>query len=140
VTRIELDRFTQAPVDGALVQEEPVHRGRTVLALDLRLPPDRADGGHSAATPSAEALCGMLLLVVKEVLLGDLPFGGTTGVGRGALEPATSLKLRRDAEPELHVDLRRPDPRDRALLDGWVRAFHEHRPLRRESRSEEASS
>ncbi|MGH2709293.1 MAG: RAMP superfamily CRISPR-associated protein, partial [Actinomycetota bacterium] len=79
VTRIKLDRFTQAPVAGGLIQEEPAYGAGVTLQLRLRLPDDRRQ---------ADALCGLLLLGVKDLLLGDVPLGGATGIGRGSVCPA----------------------------------------------------
>jgi hypothetical protein len=67
--RTKIDRFTGGPVDQALYDEEPVYGGRLEVALTLRRP---ADGE-----------VGLIVLVLKDLLTGMLPVGGTSAVGRG---------------------------------------------------------
>ncbi|MFW6114158.1 MAG: RAMP superfamily CRISPR-associated protein [bacterium] len=71
VTRVAIDRFTQGVVPTALFDEQP-HTGGTVgLRFELRNP-------HAGEV-------GLLLLVLKDLLTGQLPVGGTSSVGRGVL-------------------------------------------------------
>jgi CRISPR/Cas system CSM-associated protein Csm3 (group 7 of RAMP superfamily) len=71
VTRVAIDRFTQGVVPTALFDEQP-HAGGTVrLRFELRNPRDGE--------------VGLLLLVLKDLLTGQLPVGGTSSVGRGVL-------------------------------------------------------
>lgn len=71
VTRVAIDRFTQGVVPTALFDEQP-HAGGTVrLRFVLRNPRDGE--------------VGLLLLVLKDMLTGQLPVGGTSSVGRGVL-------------------------------------------------------
>jgi len=119
VTRIKLDRFTQAPVGGALFEEEPVYRAKTGLRLVLRLPAD---------APTADALCGLLLLIVKDLLLGAIPLGGTTGVGRGAVRPDGPLLVERTGREPFEISPTEPPPHSvRAPVEAWVGAFRTHR-------------
>lgn len=69
-TRVQIDRFTQGTAKGALFEEQPYAGGRTALELELRAP------------KCGEA--GLLLLLVKDLITGDLPIGGAVSVGRGA--------------------------------------------------------
>lgn len=70
-TRIKLDRFTGGTMEGALLEEAPHFGGAVKLQLRLRNP--------------ADAEVGLLLLVLKDLWLGDLPLGGAANVGRGRL-------------------------------------------------------
>lgn len=76
--RIAIDRFTQAPVDSALVEEEASYGGAVRnVRLEIRRPND------------GEA--GLLLLVLKDLLTGDLPLGGTAAVGRGVVHGTATV-------------------------------------------------
>ena len=68
-TRIAIDRFTQGVVPTALFDEQTEVGGRAVIRLELR-------------NPAAGEL-GLILLVLKDLLGGRLPVGGTSSVGRG---------------------------------------------------------
>jgi CRISPR/Cas system CSM-associated protein Csm3 (group 7 of RAMP superfamily) len=70
-TRVAIDRFTQGVVPTALFDEQTNVGGRAALRLELR---DPRDGE-----------LGLVLLVLKDLLEGRLPVGGTSSVGRGRL-------------------------------------------------------
>jgi CRISPR/Cas system CSM-associated protein Csm3 (group 7 of RAMP superfamily) len=76
-TRIRIDRFTGGVVDGALFDEQPLYRGRGRVTLEIREP----EPGE----------VGLLLLVIKDLLTGDLPLGGTGSVGRGVTRGTATL-------------------------------------------------
>ena len=71
VTRVAIDRFTQGVVPTALFDEQPYVGGKVHLRFELRNPRDGE--------------IGLLLLVLKDLLTGQLPVGGTSSVGRGVL-------------------------------------------------------
>jgi len=71
VTRVAIDRFTQGVVPTALFDEQPYVGGTVHLRFELRNPRDGE--------------IGLLLLVLKDLLTGQLPIGGTSSVGRGVL-------------------------------------------------------
>ena len=71
VTRVAIDRFTQGVVPTALFDEQPHVGGTVQLRFELRNPRDGE--------------IGLLLLVLKDLLTGQLPVGGTSSVGRGVL-------------------------------------------------------
>ncbi len=75
VGRVCIDRFTGGALGGALYDEEPVYGGETTVTLELRCAPENQD--------KKEAMRGLLLLTVKDLITGDLSVGGTGGVGRG---------------------------------------------------------
>jgi CRISPR/Cas system CSM-associated protein Csm3 (group 7 of RAMP superfamily) len=68
-TRIKIDRFTGGTIEAALLDEAPHFGGNIKLKLSLRNPKD--------------AEVGLLLLVVKDLWLGDLTLGGEASIGRG---------------------------------------------------------
>lgn len=77
-TRIAIDRFTQAPVDGALLEEEASYGGTVEkLRLEIRNP--------------RKGEPGLLLLLIKDLLDGDLPLGGTSSVGRGRVQGSAQI-------------------------------------------------
>lgn len=78
-SRIRVDRFTGGVVHGALFTEEPLYGGRTELKLELRSP--------------QPGEMGLILLLIKDLLTGDLPLGGTSSVGRGVAAGSASLTL-----------------------------------------------
>jgi CRISPR/Cas system CSM-associated protein Csm3 (group 7 of RAMP superfamily) len=70
-TRIRIDRFTGGTIESAIVEEAPHFGGKVRLGLSLRNPKD--------------CEIGLLLLVLKDLWLGDLPVGGEASIGRGRL-------------------------------------------------------
>lgn len=70
-TRVAIDRFTGGAVDTALFDEQTEVDGRATVRLELRNP----ESGEF----------GLVLLVLKDLLNGRLPVGGTASVGRGML-------------------------------------------------------
>lgn len=78
-SRIRIDRFTQGVVPGALFDEEPDHGGQVRLRIELREP----EPGE----------VGLLLLVVKDLLSGEIAVGGTSAIGRGRFTGAATLQL-----------------------------------------------
>ena len=78
-SRIKIDRFTGGVVDGALFDEEPIYGGQLKVAMELRSP--------------KEGEAGLLLLVLKDLLTGDLPVGGTSAVGRGVLRGTAEFTI-----------------------------------------------
>jgi len=89
-SRVRIDRFTQGIVPGALFDEEPEFGGRARVLLELREP----EPGE----------LGLLLLLVRDLLDGDLAVGGASSVGRGRFTGRGTLTL----EDGRSVDL---DPR-----------------------------
>lgn len=69
VDRVRIERLTHGTVPGALFDEEVVEGGTAQVRIELRQP--------QAATT------GLLLACVKDLITGELPTGGTTGIGRG---------------------------------------------------------
>lgn len=76
-TRVAIDRFTQGVVDTALFDEQVEVGGTASVRLELRNPRDGE--------------LGLVLLVLKDLLDGSLPVGGTSGVGRGVLRGVATV-------------------------------------------------
>lgn len=119
-TRIKLDRFTAGTLETALLEEEPSFDGSVRIRVHLSIVP----------TDFTNAEIGLLLLVLKDLWLGDLPVGGEIAVGRGRLQGQRALlRLQRHGQAFQEIALE-PDSEGRfqpspALesLDDYVRAL-----------------
>ncbi len=87
-TRIKIDRFTGGTIEAALLEEAPHFGGDVKLRLWLRNPKD--------------AEIGLLLLILKDLWLGDLPIGGESSIGRGRLR-GVKAKLRHSRNGEIEM-------------------------------------
>ncbi len=81
VTRNKIDRFDAATVGTALYTEVGWFDGNTSLHIKIR---QRAKDGGSPA----EAIAGMLMLILDDVQEGYVSVGGQTAVGRGVFGAA----------------------------------------------------
>jgi CRISPR/Cas system CSM-associated protein Csm3 (group 7 of RAMP superfamily) len=73
-SRIRIDRFTGGTFPGALFEQQPViggSRSGVEMSIELRNPQG--------------AQIGLLLQILKDLWLGDLPLGGESSAGRGRL-------------------------------------------------------
>jgi CRISPR/Cas system CSM-associated protein Csm3 (group 7 of RAMP superfamily) len=117
-TRVALDRFTQGAVDTALFDEQTEVGGRATGRLELRNPQDGE--------------LGVVLLVVKDLLDGMLPVGGSSSVGRGVLRGSATVtwhdgsggldSTTRSARVELGKS---PTGNAATEIDRAIQAFHE---------------
>jgi CRISPR/Cas system CSM-associated protein Csm3 (group 7 of RAMP superfamily) len=123
-TRIAVDRFTGGVVRGALFDEQVQRGGTLKVRLDLRDPND------------GEA--GLLLLLLKDLLSGDIPVGGAVSVGRGVLRGTARLRLPDGKTYGIAQDLR-VDDETRKVFDGKIKAFHEAGPLKRRNHDDESA-
>ena len=69
VDRVRIERLTHGTVPGALFDEEIIEGGTLKVHIELRNP-------HPETT-------GLLIACLKDLCTGELPTGGTAGVGRG---------------------------------------------------------
>jgi CRISPR/Cas system CSM-associated protein Csm3 (group 7 of RAMP superfamily) len=106
-SRLQIDRFTQGVVPGALFDEEPEYAGKVTVRFELRNP----EPGD----------VGLLFLLLKDLLSGDLPVGGTSSVGRGVLRGTAAASL--EDGTELQLDLEAPGPRQLALINQKIEEF-----------------
>ncbi|MGE4056660.1 MAG: RAMP superfamily CRISPR-associated protein, partial [Vicinamibacterales bacterium] len=76
-TRVAIDRFTGGVVDTALFDEQTEVDARATVRLELWNP--------------RPGELGIVLLVLKDLLDGSLPVGGTSSVGRGVLRGSATV-------------------------------------------------
>lgn len=114
-TRIAIDRFTGGVVSGALFEEQVQVGGRLKIRLELRDPTD----------PEA----GLLLLLLKDLLSGNIPVGGTVAVGRGLLRGTARVRLPGETAYEIAQDLS-VNEEARKVFDEKIAAFHEAETLK----------
>lgn len=104
-SRIQIDRFTQGVYAGALFDEEPLIRGTSNVRLEIR----NAERGDT----------GLLLLVLKDLLSGDLTVGGNASIGRGAFRG--KAKVTADGKTiAIGSDMKADEV---AAIDGWIDDF-----------------
>lgn len=110
-TRVAIDRFTQGVVDTALFDEQTEVGGRASVRLELRNP--------------KEGELGLVLLVLKDLLDGSLPVGGTSSVGRGVLRGmATVTWHEADGAAPRSASIQ-PGKQPAGEIDDAIRAFHQ---------------
>lgn len=120
-TRIKIDRFTGGTIESALLEEAPNFGGEVKLRLKLFLIPNNR----------TEVEIGLLLLVLKDLWLGDLPLGGESSVGRGRLR-GVGATLRRNKKEIAKINdearngvLSPLGDNTRAELEACVKAFNQ---------------
>ena len=86
-TRIAVDRFTGGVIEGALFDEGILTGGSLRIHLELRNPTD----GET----------GLLLLLIRDLLSGEIPVGGGSAVGRGVLTGKARIRLADGTECEI---------------------------------------
>lgn len=110
-TRIAIDRFTGGVVQGALFDEEVCAEGVLKVRIELREPDD------------AEA--GLFLLLLKDLLSGEIPVGGSTSVGRGILKGTGTVCLKNGKRCEIGTNLQvQQDVMDE--FDFYIKSFREY--------------
>ncbi|NOT61928.1 MAG: hypothetical protein HOP19_17065, partial [Acidobacteria bacterium] len=116
-TRIKIDRFTQGTMETALLEEAPHFGGSVKLHLKLNIIPNQ----------NTDAEIGLLLLVLKDLWLGDLPLGGASSVGRGRLQGQSATLRWQPGKRELNLSAAGAlEPRDEqasAKLESYVQAL-----------------
>jgi len=108
-SRIRIDRLTQGVWPGALFDEDPDYSGCLRLRLELRKP----EPGEA----------GLLVLLLKDLLTGDVPVGGTTSIGRGVLEGRAKVRWEDGTCDELDPK-QEPDSAALARLNAEISEFH----------------
>jgi CRISPR/Cas system CSM-associated protein Csm3 (group 7 of RAMP superfamily) len=113
--RIAIDRFTQGVIPTALFDEQTDVGGRAIARLELRNP-------HHGEL-------GLLLLVLKDLLGGFVPVGGTSSVGRGFLSGSATVTWHEGSASVSRSAMIRPgqQPSGDAAeqIDAAIRAFHQ---------------
>jgi CRISPR/Cas system CSM-associated protein Csm3 (group 7 of RAMP superfamily) len=90
-TRIAIDSFTGGVVSGALFDEEVQAGGKIKVRLELRQP--------------TEAETGLVILLLKDLLSGEIPVGGSASVGRGVFKGTAKLSLQNEKQYDIGPDL-----------------------------------
>lgn len=76
-TRNRIDRFTGSTIDSALFAEEPVwQKTRAAATINLK----------ACLKNCTQAEAGLMLLLLKDLWLGNMNIGSGKGIGRGVLE------------------------------------------------------
>jgi len=115
-TRIAIDRFTGGVVQGALFDEEVCTEGVLKVRIELRDPDD--------------AEIGLLLLLLKDLLTGEIPVGGSVSVGRGILKGTATVCLKNGKPCEIGPDLQvQEDVMN--VFNSYIKRFREY-PLNTE--------
>lgn len=118
-TRVAIDRFTGGVVETALFEEQTEAGGSATVRLELRNPEDGE--------------LGLVLLVLKDLLEGTLPVGGTSSVGRGLLRGrATVTSYLGDGTAPRSAQIQPGSPPSgeaASEIDKAIRAFHQAKPL-----------
>ncbi len=113
IARVRIDRFAQGVVPGALFDEEPEYGSAIRITFELRDP--------QPGEP------GLLYLVLKDLLAGDVIIGGTGSVGRGVLCGAADVRT--ETGERIRLDPQ-GDTGPANQIDHAIQEFWELDPLR----------
>jgi CRISPR/Cas system CSM-associated protein Csm3 (group 7 of RAMP superfamily) len=89
--RIKIDRFTGGTIETALMQTQPLWHDKETFTLRFEI--------ENCKPQEA----GLILLVMKDLMTADLPFGGEKAIGRGLLN-GISLEVSGKVEGEKDVN------------------------------------
>ncbi|MBR2046580.1 MAG: hypothetical protein IJ958_10700 [Agathobacter sp.] len=81
ITRVKVNRFAASAVESALYRERSHFGGTTQIEVKIRK-------NHR----DCDAMCGLMLLVLKDLANGYLAVGGQTAIGRGIFKGDVDLK------------------------------------------------
>ncbi|NTW15911.1 MAG: hypothetical protein HGA41_00400 [Syntrophaceae bacterium] len=90
-TRIAIDRFTGGVSSGSLFDEQ-VHAGGSITVRIELYNPKKGE-------------TGLLLLLLKDLLTGEIPVGGSTSVGRGMVNGTATINLEDGRHYSIYSDL-----------------------------------
>lgn len=85
-TRVRIDPWTGGAADALLFTSEPTYAGTASPVLRWRKPPPRTER-RERAERREQAERALLLLALRDLVLGDLHIGGEGAVGRGRVAP-----------------------------------------------------
>lgn len=120
--RVKIDRFTGGSFPTALFNQQPVfgkYGWKTTVTLNLELQKN---------SDTFEAQIGLLLLLLKDLWMGDLPLGGESSVGRGRLQGICATLKLNDEEWKLSQNNGEPfsiEKGDVTRLEHFVQALQE---------------
>lgn len=112
-TRVAIDRFTGGAADTALFDEQTEVGGRAAVRLELQ--------------DAQEGELGLVLLVLKDLLDGTLPVGGTSSIGRGVLRGSATVIWHEAGNPPRSAKVepgQSPTGESSDNIDLAIRAFH----------------
>lgn len=113
--RIKIDRFTGGTIETALMQTQPLWHENETFTLRFEI------------EDCSQEEAGLMLLVMKDLMTADLPFGGEKAIGRGLLE-GISLEVKGKVEGEMDVNFSfdnsglkdKTDKESIKLVNTWV--------------------
>lgn len=104
-TRVRIDRFTQGVVPGGLFEEEIEQAGRARVRMELREP--------------QPGEVGLLVLLLKDLLSGEIAAGGSSAVGRGVFCGTATLRMEDGSEFRLDPGVPTVARIDEAIREFW---------------------
>lgn len=107
-TRIAVDRFTGGVIKGALFDEQVQRGGILKICIEVRNP--------------TEEETGLLILLIRDFLSGEISVGGGSSVGRGMLKGTGKISFPDGQNVIISKNLQVSD-QDREILDGKIKAF-----------------
>jgi len=113
-SRVKIDRFTNATIDGALFDEQPVYGGKTSIDIEIK--------------NYQNYMIGLLLLVLKDLITGDLAIGGTSSVGRGFARGSVQIQVNGLERPIIWKPDQKMNKKDIELLEKSITAFKNYKP------------
>lgn len=114
-TRIAIDRFNGGVVSGALFEEQVHSGGYAKVKIELRIAAD-------AKEETTKVEIGLLLLLLKDLLSGQIPVGGAVSVGRGILKGSAIIRLEDGKEYKIPSDLNVSEA-VRNTFDNYIKWF-----------------
>jgi len=116
-SRIAIDRFTGGVVETALFDECVLAGGKLQVRFELRDPNDAEEG--------------LLLLLLRDLLSGEIPVGGAAAVGRGVLRGTARLWFPNGGRCDIAENLKVSN-KTQELFNQKIKALHEATPLKAE--------
>jgi CRISPR/Cas system CSM-associated protein Csm3 (group 7 of RAMP superfamily) len=113
VTRIKIDRFTGGAMSGALLEEEPEYGGKVDVNIEVFKP--------------QPGEVGFLLLLIKDLISGDLAVGGAGFVGRGVVMGKARINV--NGRTVILDCEGKTQPGDTGYLNRAVEEFWNERPI-----------
>ena len=114
--RIAIDRFTGGVISGALFDELVHRRGCLYVRMELR---NRSDDEKT------EEIEGLLLLLIRDLLAGEIPVGGAVSIGRGILSGTAKVTFSENQTVHIRHDL--SDEESFELIVRKIKAFQEEK-------------
>lgn len=114
-SRIRIDRFTGAVMNGMLLTDVPIwqeHKGEPVITMNFTI--KRCQPWEA----------GLILFLLKDLWTGNLAIGGDKGIGRGLLQ-GIEAKIEYDGDFTIKETDKFTVEGDKAKLEGYAKALQE---------------